>query len=265
MSAEARNVLSGAIAGVVAGIAASVVTLFAVEPHIEAAIAFEEALAHTSGGDHSHEVEVVSRGVQASVGVFTSVGLFGAAIGIAVGVAAYALGRMIPGLSMRMQAVTATALAFMAGFLVPYLVYPSNPPAVGSDATLMTRTAMYYAIVGISLIAVMSAVVLARALSKRLGWWESSVVAFGAYLVVVVIAGVLLPTRTELNGGVNEIPEGFPAGTLADFRIGSLLVAVTMYAVILVVLPAVQGRMARRAGPSQPERQADRVPGPVAF
>jgi len=259
MSRESEAVLSGAVAGLAGGVVAAVITQFAVEPAIEAAIAFENTMAHAAGEEHAHG-EVISRGVQSTVGVLTSVGLFGAAIGIFIAIAAYALGRLIPELTPRMRAVTATALAFLSGFLVPFLVYPSNPPAVGSEASLASRTAMYYAMVAISLIAMMAAVAFARALSRRIGWWNASLSALGAYLVVVIALATLLPTRTELNGNVAEIPEGFPAATLADFRAGSLLVAGAMYAVILVALPAVTGMLTRRGERKRMRLQDDRVP-----
>ena len=52
-------------------------------------------------------------------------------------------------------------------------------------------------------------------LNKRLGEWNATLIAAGAYIVVVVGVALALPD-------VNEVPEGFPASLLRDFRIASL-------------------------------------------
>ncbi len=44
------------------------------------------------------------------------------------------------------------------------------------------------------------------------GAWNASLLALGAYLVVLAVVFLLLP-------GINEVPSNFPAVTLWDFRI----------------------------------------------
>jgi hypothetical protein len=91
---------------------------------------------------------------------------------------------------------------------------------------------------GISVLAAIGAVLLARRLLDSLGVYRTILVAAGAYLVVVVLAGVLLPT-------VNEIGD-FPGDTLWSFRVVSLLTIATMWASIGVVLTGLVGRLYER-------------------
>jgi hypothetical protein len=42
------------------------------------------------------------------------------------------------------------ASCFAAGWLVPFLEYPSNPPAVGDPATVGLRTRLYLTMVAVS-------------------------------------------------------------------------------------------------------------------
>jgi len=278
MSAESRIVLAGAGAGLVAGLLGAVVSLITVEPSLSAAIDYEsmrsaaEATIGTgaaTGGHHHHgaidlaagggEEEVVPRAVQASVGVFLSVGLFGMAMGLLIAVAAYGLQKMLPDLSARRAALVAGTLALVGGFLVPYAKYPSNPPAIGSHDDLVARTLAYYSMVAISVFAMTIAVVVAARLSARWGWFAAIVAVGVGYLVVVLAAAAFLPSVAQMVGAASEMPgpvmdgddivlDGYPAAVIGGFRLGSLLVATTIFGGATVLLAAVLGYRGRGRG-----------------
>src|SRR4051812_22805332 len=117
------------VRGMAAGIAAGLATLaFATafgEPAINGGIAYEE---HAAGADPSHEVELVSRGVQSTLGLATAAIVYGAAIG-GIFAVVYAL---LYGRASRMNPrSTAGALALVGWavvFVVPFVKYPANPP-----------------------------------------------------------------------------------------------------------------------------------------
>ena len=96
------------------------------------------------------------------------------------------------------------AAGFIALVLVPELKYPANPPAIGAAETIGARTALYFAMLAISLLAMILAVTLAPYLSARLGPWTGALAAAAVFIVVVGIAAVALPP-------VDEVPAGFPA------------------------------------------------------
>ena len=233
-----RNFLiRGLLAGLIAGLLAFAVAYTVGEPPVDAAIALEEANAvhEAEGEDPSSEV---SRADQSTWGLATGTLALSVTVGGVVGLAsAFAAGRM-----GRLRPSQSTALVALIGFiaagLVPFLKYPATPPAVGNPDTLGARTTEYFGMLGISLLAAIGAVLLARRLLSSLGTFRTIIVAGGTYLLVVILAAVLMPTVNELGD--------FPADTLWYFRLASLLTIATMWGTIGVVLTGLVGRLYER-------------------
>jgi predicted cobalt transporter CbtA len=226
----------GLLAGLLGGVLAFGFALVYGEPPVDAAIAIEEQGAHDHGAasGEAEEEAPVSRDVQSTFGLATATIAFGTALGGLVALAfAFAYGRLGTR-SPRVTSAAVTAIGFVAVVLVPYVTYPPNPPAVGHPETIGDRTAAYFSIMAISVVLAVVAVYLARA---------GGLVAVGAvlgYLVLVGIAGQLLPT-------FNEVPEGFPAQTLWEFRLASLGTQVVLWATIGVAFTALLQRATKRA------------------
>jgi predicted cobalt transporter CbtA len=247
-----RNFLvRGLLAGLIAGFFAFAVAYTVGEPQVDAAIAVEKAVAaheaahaeNPPADGHTHEQStddgtVVSRDTQSTWGLATGTLALGITLGGVAGLAsAFAAGRI-----GRLRPSQSTALVALVGFvsvgLVPFLKYPSTPPAVGDPDTINSRTLEFFSMQGISVLAAIGAVLLARRLLDSLGTYRAVLVAAGSYLVVVVAAALLLPT-------VNEIGD-FPGDTLWYFRLASLLTITTMWAAIGVVLTGLVGRLYER-------------------
>jgi predicted cobalt transporter CbtA len=247
-----RNFLvRGLLAGLIAGFFAFAVAYTVGEPQVDAAIAVEKiAAAHEAqhaenppadGHTHDHAEDPgteVSRENQSTWGLATGTFAVGITLGGVVGlVSAFAAGRL-----GRLRPSQSTAVVALIGFvsvaLVPFLKYPATPPAVGNPDTINSRTLEFFSMQGISVLAAIGAVLVARRLLEPLGTYRTLLVAGGAYLVVVVAAGLLLPT-------VNEIGD-FPADTLWYFRRASLLTLATMWGAIGVILAGLIGRIADR-------------------
>lgn len=200
-----RGLLCGLIAGILVFIAAKIYG----EPNVDGAIGFEEHLAQLAG--EAPEEDIVSRDVQASWGLFVGVMVYATALGGLFSLLyAYAWGRM-GRLGARMSAALLAAAAFVAVYVVPFAKYPANPPSVGNPDTIGFRTALYFGMIVISIVAMVAAVNLGRALLRRWGAWNAAIAGGAAFLVLVVIACYLMPT-------INEVPDGFPATLLWQFR-----------------------------------------------
>jgi predicted cobalt transporter CbtA len=239
----------GLLAGLLAGFAAFLVAHQVGEPHVERAIALEEAGATAEAhshddaeATHSHEEDAgteVSRSNQRTWGLLTGTLAVGIALGGLVALVSAAvvgrLGRLTPGQS---TAVVAT-VGFVAVALVPFLKYPATPPAVGNAETIGDRTAYYFAFQLISVLVAVAAVALAARLWERIGAFEAVVAAAATYVVVVTVAGYLMPT-------VNEVGD-FPADTLWFFRRASLLTLATMWAVLGVGIIGLVRRLGERS------------------
>lgn len=237
-----RLLLLGMIAGMMAGVLAFGAARVWGEPPVAAAIALEEvgaahepahdhavepAAALTAGSapqpaSHSHggDGEGVSRTTQAGVGLFTGIVVFGAALGgILSLIFAFVQGR-VSHLSPQATAGLITLAGFVALVLVPQLKYPANPPAVGHGETIGLRTAMFFLMLAISVAGMVLAVILAR--SPAADRWRAGLTGAAVYGLIVVGAASLLPS-------FHEVPAGFPADLLWQFRIAALLVLAVLW------------------------------------
>jgi hypothetical protein len=106
--------------------------------------------------------------------------------------------------------------------LVPFLKYPSNPPAVGADETIGHRTRIYFVMLLLSLVSAFAALRIGRDAVKRLGAWNGVLVAVGGYLVLIVISQRLMPS-------LDEVPAGFSASVLWHFRLATLGTHAVLY------------------------------------
>jgi predicted cobalt transporter CbtA len=199
-----------------------------------------EATAHTA--DHD-EPELVSRPVQAGLGLLVAVLVYSAAFGGLFGLAfALAYGRTASALTPQALAAVIALTGFVAIYLVPNLKYPANPPAVGEPETIGIRTALYFVMIAISLAAMIVSLALKRLFVARFGEWSANVLVAVSYIVLVGIAGLLLP-------GVNEVPAQFPATLLWNFRIASIGAQLIMWATLGLLF----GALSQRAAGYQPQ------------
>ncbi|SFW71385.1 CbtA family protein [Amycolatopsis australiensis] len=219
----------GMLAGLIAGVLAFGFAYAFGEPSVNAAIGLEEPGGHAHSHDtgtapsaDAHEEELVPRDVQSTAGLLTGVLVYGVAIGGLLSLAfAFAQGRL-GSLRPRVTALLLTSGAFAVVFLVPFLKYPANPPAVGQAGTIGARTELYFGFVAVSLLVGIFATVSGRKLAGRFGAWNGFLLAAAGYLAVIGVVAWLLPA-------VDEVPAGFPASTLWSFRTASVGTQVTLW------------------------------------
>jgi len=223
----------GMLVGIVAGLLSFGFLNVYGEPQVDRAIAFEtqmdEAKAaadRAKGMSMSDADELVSRPVQAGVGLFTAVIVYSAAFGGLFGLAfAFAYGRVPGALTPQSLSALLAATGFVAIYLVPNLKYPASPPAVGEPETIGLRTALYFIMIAISLAAMVGAVTLKRRFVQRFGDWNAALMVVACYIAIMIAAGLVLPA-------VNEVPDEFPAVVLWKFRIAALGAQAIMWATL---------------------------------
>lgn len=226
-----RGLIVGLFAGLLAGTFAYVMG----EPHIDSAIAIEEA----AGAAHTHDASgnavpadpeegpLVSRDGQ-RFGLFLATSLYGVALGGIFAVGFALLRRKLRTSSDSYAALGLAAAGFVGIVLVPFLKYPPNPPAVGDPETITKRTITYLLTLVIGLLAVWAGVAASR-WAARFGdapWLRSEILGLAvggaAFLATVVAAYLILPT-------INEVPGSFPATLLWQFRLASLGTQATLW------------------------------------
>lgn len=263
-----RFLVRGMLVGIVAGLLAFAFAYAFGEPQIDRAIAFEsqaeqakegaEAVAPQAPGamkgmDMSHGMsmskaeaaapELVSRQVQSTFGLPVGVLVYSAAFGGLFSlVFAFAYGR-VGALRPRATAMLLAGAGFLTIVLVPALKYPPNPPAVGNPETLAHRTMLFLAMLVISIAALGLAVSLARRLAASLGSWNAVLWGAGAFLLVILLSQLILPS-------LDEVPEQFPATVLWRFRLAALGTQAVMWAAIGLLFGALTERslIARQGG-----------------
>ncbi len=206
--------LRGMLAGLLAALLAFSFAKVYGEPQVDRAIAFEEHAHSHSHSGNAEEPELVSREVQAGIGLLTGVTVYGTALGGLFALAyAFISGRLLQ-LPPRGTAILLAAVGFLALYIVPYLKYPANPPAVGVGDTIGYRTQLYFTMLVFSMAALAIAVGFGRQLVAKLGTWNATLGGAAVYLVLVAIAAYALPA-------INEVPATFPADLLWQFRVAA--------------------------------------------
>jgi hypothetical protein len=257
----------GMLVGIVAGLLSFGFLKVFGEPQVDRAVAFEaqqeeakaaaqkahdEAHAHAHMSDHAdasdaahahdhapdaEEPELVSRPVQAGLGLFVAVMVYSAAFGGLFGLAyAFAYGRMPDTLTPQALALVLAAMGFVAIYVVPNLKYPANPPSVGEPETIGVRTALYFGMIAVSFAAMAGSVAFRRLFVARLGHWNATLIAGAYYIALMAAFSFVLPA-------VNEVPEQFPAVVLWKFRIAS----VGAQLILWVTLGLLFGALTQRA------------------
>ena len=235
----------GMAAGLLAGLLAGLFAFFVGEPVLDRAIALEEsARAHGhEGGGHAHggggDEETFSRTTQ-KVGLFFATGLFGVTVGGVFGIGyAFFRERLSAGSDFK-RSISLAGAIFVGAFLIPFLKYPANPPSVGDPSTIRERTAAYFTLVALSLLAILLAWLAARTLKARGVEALRRRLMVGASLVVVVGVLFLLLPAAPSDGG-------FPSGMLWAFRLSSFGTQIAFWA-CLGLLFGVLCERARRKG-----------------
>jgi predicted cobalt transporter CbtA len=246
-----RNLLvCGLIAGLCGGLLATGFARVVGEGPVDRAIAFEQQRASAA---HEHEeAPVVSRAVQKSFGLVTAAVVYGLSIGGLFALAFAAVYGRVGRASPARTSILLAAFAFVVVFLVPFVKYPANPPSVGDPDTITKRTAVYLVMILVSLLSAIAALRLRGLLAEHRAGSVASVAAGAAYLVVVVAAGLALPS-------VHEVPPTFPAETLFRFREASIGMQAVLWTTIGLVF-AVTAQRVMTGQPILPRRRAVALP-----
>ena len=243
----------GVAAGAAAGLAAAFVIWLFVEPVIRKALVIEDRRGASGGhaGGHAgesalftipsllpaHGGELVTRAQQVVGGALTAL-LVGIAFGVIFAVV-YAKSRhRLAGASDFWRSMGLAAIGFGAITLLPAIVIPANPPAVGDPATVTQRTWLYVLSLLLGVAIALAVPVLDRVLSRR-GLSDSARWSLDVLATVVAVIAVV----AVLPSSPDAVPDDVPAALLWEFRVASLAQLAAMW----VTLGTVFGLLMERA------------------
>jgi hypothetical protein len=273
-----KLILRGVLVGALGGLLAFVFARIFAEPQIQAAIDYEsgrdaaQALLDKAAGLPlpAEGPDIFSRTIQANIGIGVGVVFFGIAMGALFAVAyTICLGR-VGRIGARNLALLIAVGGFLGFYLVPFLRYPANPPSVGQQDTIGSRSGLYLVMVVCSLLFLCLAIVLGRRLRERFGNWNATLLAGAAFVVAIGIVMALLPSLghlapdvTRFHGAATETPQplrdasgtivypGFPADTLYLFRLYSVLAQVILWTTIGLVFAPLAHRLLTPKGTAE--------------
>lgn len=252
---EKKLIGLGLAAGALAGLASFAYARIQIAPLIAEAISYEEGHSHAAaaaGGEHGHEHEVFTRGIQENLGAGVGTVMFaiitGALFAVAMSLVITTLKRHRVAADPRLVAVLAAGAGFVTVGVVPWVAYPANLPGVGHPETAGDRTTAYLTLIIASLALAAAAGAAALRLTPRLGAWPAAVTGAVGYLVAVSVVIAVLPSFHETPSAVTAsdgsvLFPAFPADLLSDFRTDALLCQALLWFVIAgsyaVLLPRV--------------------------
>lgn len=247
---EKKFIGAGLCAGLISGIITYVFARIFLQPQVSAAITYEEGRASAqealdSAGAHAHDHgEVFSRAMQANLGAAVGSIAFALCMGALFAVAFTLLwshvGSRHPDTDPRWVAAALGAAGFISVFAIPYLVYPANPPAVGSDETIGARTSAFLTITLVSVLAAVASTMLVTGwLRARFGGLVSALAGVTVYLAVIAVTATILPSFDEVPGplmdGTAIAYPGFPADVLGAFRMYTIADHAVLWASLTTV------------------------------
>ncbi len=257
---EKRLLLRGIAAGGLAGLLAALFTRIMAEPVIQKSIdyesardAMEDALRKAAGlAPNPPGPDIFNRSAQRNVGAPIGLFLFGMAMGALFAVIFVLVYRRYgKQLKPRAIAVMIAGAAFLGIYLVPFLKYPANPPAIGHPDTIHARGNLYLGMVAISIASLIAAFFLARYLATRWGGWNGTIATALAFIAWMAIIMAIFPALGHLHSNVvqygnvaTETPlplknahgqivyPGFPADVLFKFRLYCVINQIILWSTI---------------------------------
>lgn len=256
---EKKIILRGVLWGGIGGLLSFVFARIFAEPIIQRAIDYEgardeaqEYLDHPGGMPGMHEgPEIFSRSIQSNVGIGFGMIAFGVAMGALFAVVYCVVYGRLSSLPPATLALVVAGGMFLSMYLVPFLKYPANPPSIGHGDTIGVRTGLYLTMVVASVLSLILAVWLAKKLQPRFGGYSAAMLAGAAFIVVIGVVMLLLPSLGQLGANVaeygkhaTETPQplldqqgkiviaGFSADDLYSFRLYSVVAQLILWATI---------------------------------
>jgi predicted cobalt transporter CbtA len=201
--------VSGAFAGLVHG----TVNFAIVEPYLDQAIGIENQHLFASGdAENTPDFWVKYEGYRAwqKSGQILAGVILGTSVGSLFGIV-FALSRhSLPGTNNVKKALILSGIMWSTLYLIPFLKYPANPPAVGDSETVVLRAILYLSFIAISGIGAFGFYKLSKKFKNK-----KKFIALIGYGIFISVVFIVLPDNPD------KIT--VPMNLVNEFRVMSLL------------------------------------------
>jgi putative cobalt transporter subunit CbtA len=130
------------LSGIIAGVILAGVNYFVAEPFIDQAIGIEVDNSIASGEVVDFD-ELSSYRVWQKEGTFAAGAFLGLTYGAILGIVYVISRKYLPSSDDRKKALILAAIMCLSLYVVPFIKYPANPPAVGDPETIGLRDSLY--------------------------------------------------------------------------------------------------------------------------
>ncbi len=183
------SLFSGALSGLIlAG-----VNLLVVEPFIDKTISLETSKAIASGKQIDINEQNSYRIWQKS-GSLVAGSVLGMAYGSLLGIVYAFIRKFLPFSSDIKKAIFLSLIIYSVMFMIPFLKYPGNPPAVGNPATIYLRESLFLGYLAVSTITTLS---LGIVFYKFRQVKHISIIIPLVYAIIISSAFILFPPNPD--------------------------------------------------------------------
>ena len=208
------------LSGIIAGVILAGVNYFVAEPFIDQAIGIEVDNSIASGEVVDFD-ELSSYRVWQKEGTFAAGAFLGLTYGAILGIVYVISRKYLPSSDDRKKALILAAIMCLSLYVVPFIKYPANPPAVGDPETIGLRDSLYtnYQLAS-GLIALGVSIVMYKL--RRIG--------YSKYVIIVIYLGLVASIYAIFPANPDEITA--PMDLVNAFRAVTFGTMVMFYLVL---------------------------------
>jgi len=247
-------VLSILATGALAGLAYGVTNTFLAGPYLEAAVEMENQAMFLDGtaedGPEFRVVYEAYREWQRGGQLLASV-VLGMSVGALFGLVFALSRRFLLGGNHLVRSLCLAGIMWFVLYVMPFLRYPPNPPAVGDPETIALRTMLYLIVVVVSGLGALGFFWLGRILKSSRRIKDGRMVAclcIACYALFLAVLYFVMPPNPD------AAPE-IPTPLLDGFRMASAVGSAVLWASLGVMMGLFWTRLVRGDRKEEPRRQ----------
>ena len=226
------------LSGVIAGVILAGVNYFVAEPFIDQAIGIEVDNSIASGEVVDFD-ELSTYRVWQKEGTFAAGAFLGLTYGAILGIVYVISRKYLPSSDDRKKALILAAIMCLSLYIVPFIKYPANPPAVGDPETIGLRDSLYTSYQLVSGLIALGVSILVYKLRK---------ISYIKYVIPIIYLGLVAFIYAVFPANPDEITA--PMDLVNAFRAVTFGLMVMFY----LVLGAIFGIMWNKFKPHETAR-----------
>lgn len=208
------------LSGVIAGVILAGVNYFVAEPFIDQTIGIEVDNSIASGEVVDFD-ELSSYRVWQKEGTFAAGAFLGLTYGAILGIVYVISRKYLPSSDDRKKALILAAIMCLSLYVVPFIKYPANPPAVGDPETIGLRDSLY------TIYQLASGLI---ALGVSILMYKLRRIGYSKYVIIVIYLGLVASIYAIFPANPDEITA--PMDLVNAFRAVTFGTMVMFYLVL---------------------------------